>query len=121
MLSLHECWRVSPPLLAAEAWCVTRAQNGIDSAGSTEGLVTRHEVWTWELLHILFSHISAADDASGGAAHAMDTLGQDEGEEPAAGARKRRALLSCWLRVRALAQMRPHGRRGPACWCTAYS
>lgn len=26
-----------------------------------EGLVTKHEVWTWELLHVLFSHIQDAE------------------------------------------------------------
>ena len=46
------------------------AQNAIDPAGSVEGLVTRHEVWTWELLHILFSHIDTPAAEAGGSSGA---------------------------------------------------
>jgi hypothetical protein len=52
------------------------AQNGVDPNKSVEGLVIKHEVWTWELLHILFSDISGksgeqtAEDEDG----AMDAM-----------------------------------------------
>ncbi len=80
-----------------------------------EGLVTRHEVWTWELLHILFSHIDAppAEAEGDNAVADMDTGG---GSEPAAAARKRRALLSCWLRVRAAAPCFTVARSVTAVW-----
>lgn len=48
-------------------------QNGVDPNNSVEGLVIKHEVWTWELLHILFSHIS---DGSKG--HQADSAGGDD-------------------------------------------
>ena len=34
--------------------------------------MTKHEVWTWELLHVLFSHIQAAEPSKDAAAtHAL--------------------------------------------------
>ncbi len=38
-----------------------RMQNHVDTDGSVEGLVTKHEVWTWELLHVLFSRIEGPE------------------------------------------------------------
>lgn len=40
---------------------VVLLQNHVDTDGAMEGLVTKHEVWTWELLHVLFSHIPGSE------------------------------------------------------------
>ena len=52
---------IDPVLIDALSWSL---QNHVDTDGSMEGLVTKHEVWTWELLHVLFSRIEDAEPGS---------------------------------------------------------
>ena len=68
------------------------------------------QVWTWELLHILFSHIEVSKEAAdssggtggggGGGAEADMDAEERASSEAGPAAKKRRALLSCWFRVR---------------------
>ncbi|BDA43587.1 Nuclear pore complex protein Nup98-Nup96 [Coccomyxa sp. Obi] len=80
-------------------------KNHVDTDGSMEGLVTKHEVWTWELLHVLFSRIEDAEPSDETMLpHEQPALVEQEGEADESegpAAKKRRGLLSRWLRDRA--------------------